>query len=107
METLIERLEVLKSNGYNLDFRVDDKGCLAYSLPSSKNSGRLNATDAIIDSTHRIESDSDPTHQTVVYAISSKEENLKGVLINSFGPYSESDKNSIIEQIPVNKTSKP
>lgn len=48
--------------------------------------------------THRIESDSDPMHQSILYAIACEKPEIKGVLINSYGPYSDAETNNFLEK---------
>jgi hypothetical protein len=94
---LIEKLDELKSDGY-----IDDLNIRKGSLYSSENY-MLPIKNVRIDKTCRIEDDSDPTHQTVVYALSCEKPDVKGVLINSYGPYSEPDKDMLIDEIAKNK----
>ncbi|MEZ4873103.1 MAG: hypothetical protein R2827_12860 [Bdellovibrionales bacterium] len=93
MENIVECLEKLKREGYHDNLTVDN-GCL-YS--SDKLLLPLNFCS--IDRTYRIEGDSDPMHQTVIYAISCDRPRKTGVIVNSHGAYSEPDKDKIIEKI--------
>lgn len=42
-----------------------------------------------IDKYYRFEQDTNPDDESIIYAISSDKYNLKGILINSYGIYSE------------------
>jgi len=93
METLVERLNKLKELGYTENFTVRDGQLLnGNSQPAEPNALK-------IDDTYRIEDDSDPTHQTIIYALSSKDQAVKGVLVDSYGPDSSSEKTEVIETI--------
>ncbi|MCB0420113.1 MAG: hypothetical protein KDD61_03905 [Bdellovibrionales bacterium] len=93
MESLIERINLLKTEGYEDNLLIQN-GTLR-----SESGQSLNVSDTAIDQTYRIEDDSDPTHQTVIYAVTCKNPNIKGIIINSFGPISEPEKDQIIEQL--------
>lgn len=93
METLIERLDKLKVDGYTDNLSVAKQSLY------SQNDVKLPKENLKIDCVYRIEDDSDPTHQTVIYALTCSQPPVKGVLINSFGPYSEENKDQFIESL--------
>jgi hypothetical protein len=49
-----------------------------------------------IDAVFRFDVMSDPSDQAVLYAIHSKKTGLKGILVNSFGLYSEPATNEMV-----------
>ncbi len=49
-----------------------------------------------IDATKRIEDDSDPNNQSIVYGVRSLDGKFKGLVINGFGLNSDLDKDSFI-----------
>lgn len=83
MESLTERIRILENQGYLDNFRVL-KGhlCLGQEI-------KFINDDVNLDATYRIEADSDPNNQSIVFAISCKNPETKGLLINSFGVYSD------------------
>lgn len=93
METVTERLKLLEDLGYDKDLEVFE--------------GELHTTEHTllplsyvhIDNIYRIEDDSDPTNQTIIYAIHCTKPETKGVLIDAFGLYTEGDKAEIIEKL--------
>ncbi|CAN5629526.1 hypothetical protein BH11BAC2_BH11BAC2_15480 [soil metagenome] len=56
-----------------------------------------------IDEFYRFEGDSDPGDEMIVYAISSAEKGIKGILVNAFGPYSDAVTDALIEKLKVHK----
>ena len=91
---MLERLKKLKSKGYSRDFLVNSKGeleCLNGDAVSSKGIS--------IDDVYRIEDDSDPTHQAIIYAISCSSPKMKGTLVDSYGPNSDQQKDRFINKI--------
>ena len=86
-ETLSEALNDLRKRGFTYDFNVDDN-CLF----CSDNNLKLKPEEFEIVEYHRFEGESDPSDNSIVYAIISNKYNLKGVLVNGYGIYS--DKNT-------------
>jgi hypothetical protein len=87
---LVEATNDLMKRGYteNLSLEgdtVDDK---------DKNI-RMTADDIEIDEFYRFEGASNPDDMSIVYAVTSKKYNLKGVLINAFGTYANDSSSAI------------
>ncbi len=80
--TLVEILEKLRKEGYTEDFNIRfdslicDKACL---LPQEFE----------VDQTFRFEGNTNPSDEAILYAISSKSGDIKGVLVNSYGVYAD------------------
>lgn len=83
----------MSAEGYSENFLVRE-GDL-YTSAGTK----IPVEDVAIDSTFRIESDSDPTHQSVIYALSCAKIGLKGTIVNSFGTYSEPEKDRLMQKL--------
>lgn len=82
--SLIDAINTYKSEGYTEDFNLK-QNCLscrngAYSIFHNEFN---------IDKFYRFEADTDPDEQSIIYAISSPKYQLKGILINAYGIYSE------------------
>lgn len=76
-DTVTEAMADLKKQGYTIDFSIlTEKQCLICHLTSTV----LSPDDFEIDSFYRFEGDTDPGDQMIVYAISSKKNNLKGLV---------------------------
>jgi hypothetical protein len=94
--TLTEALNALKEEGYTEDFNLleDCMECQARTI-------RLFAQDFHVDKWYRFEDNNDPSDQAIVYAISSDKHSLKGVLVNSYGIYSDSGANALLDKLKV------
>jgi EAL domain-containing protein (putative c-di-GMP-specific phosphodiesterase class I) len=93
-ETLTEAIAALKQQGYTEDFNLKENclECIAGRqelLPNEFN----------IDKSFRFDVDEDPSDQAVLYAISSTVHNLKGLLVNGYGIYSDDVSNEMLEKL--------
>lgn len=93
MESVSERLNILFKRGYKCNFTIKE-GHLYY---DEKN--RIESDHIHLDNTFRIEDDSDPNSQTVIYAISSNLPDVKGVVVDSFGLYSDPEKIKFVQSL--------
>lgn len=80
MTTLSEITNMLKEQGYNIDFNLKES-C----IECSSNYLKIFPREFIIDKHYRFEGISDPADEAIVYAISSPKYNLKDVLVNGYG----------------------
>jgi hypothetical protein len=93
-ETLSEAIIALKQQGYTEDFNLKENclECIAGKqelLPHEFN----------IDKSFRFDVDEDPSDQAVLYAISSEMHNVKGLLVNGYGIYSDDMSNGMLEKL--------
>jgi hypothetical protein len=91
---LVEATNDLMKRGYteNLSLEgdtVDDK---------DKNI-HMTADDIEIDEFYRFEGASNPDDMSIVYAVTSKKYNLKGVLVNAFGTYADNSSSAILAKL--------
>lgn len=91
MDTLVDVLKTLHSRGYTSDFNIDP-------LKSEllNNPGKF-----VIDKVYRFEGMTDPEDESVVFAISSPEKCIKGVLVNAFGVYADAWVDKILPKIKI------
>ncbi|WP_235932978.1 phosphoribosylpyrophosphate synthetase [Acidiluteibacter ferrifornacis] len=95
-ETVTEALHDLAQNGYTFDFSIsDEKDCII----CEKHDVQLSDEDFEIDAVYRFEGMNDPGDSMIVYAISSAKFNLKGVVVNGYGVYSNSSAAKIVEKL--------
>ena len=83
-ETLVEAISDLQKQGYTADLNLQ-QNCLEVN-----NSIKLHPEDFHVDAFFRFEENTDPDEQAILYAISAPALNIKGLLVNAYGIYSES-----------------
>jgi len=93
-ETLSEAIEALKEQGYTEDFNIHDN-----ILKSSNGNHQFRHTEFVIDKSFRFDVNEDPSDQAMVYAISSAGKDVKGIMVNGYGIYSEDSTNDILEKL--------
>lgn len=84
MTTLTEVLNKLRAEGYTEDFNLQ-KNCLVC------RDGHFSVLhdEFVIDHVYRFEGDTDPGDEATLYAISSPKYDIKGVLVNGAGIYTD------------------
>ncbi len=81
-DTLSEAVNDLIKRGYVEDFLLmKEKDCLVCNNKSLE----LSPDDFVIDEIHRFEGMTDPSDESILFAISSTSHGLKGLVINSYG----------------------
>ncbi|MBL0232687.1 MAG: phosphoribosylpyrophosphate synthetase [Chitinophagaceae bacterium] len=83
--TLSETMNDLRKQGYNEDFNLR-QSC----LECGEKMLSLSADDFKVDQFFRFEGETDPSDESILYAISSERFGIKGLLVNGYGIYSES-----------------
>ena len=93
-ETLSEAITALKHQGYTEDFNLKENylECIA-------GKKELLPHEFIIDKSFRFDVDENPSDQAVLYAISSPKHNIKGLLVNGYGLYSDDSSNEILKKL--------
>ena len=94
MKTVSELMEKLREEGYIHDFRIEN------GIICNSDGMGYKPEDVIIEKTQRYEGDSDPSDNSIIYAITAKD-GEKGVLLDSYGAYSDPEVAKIIAAIPV------
>lgn len=85
-------VESLKAQGYTDELTVTDDGLFNNAAP-------LDPTVFTIDSFHRFEGPSDPSDMSIVYAISSEQLNLKGLLVGDYGANAQSFVHKMVQPL--------
>ena|ERR1043166_3729398 len=99
---LIEAIEGLRKQGYTEDFNLREN-CIV-----GKNEHyKLFHDDFTVDKYFRFEGDTDPSEQSIIYAISSEKHDVKGILINSYGVYSDAIADDLMETLKATGKIKP
>ena len=94
--TLSETMNDLRKEGYTEDFNL-----LQDCLECRNRQFKVFANEFKVDKYYRFEGQSDPGDSAILYAISSDRYNLKGVLVNAYGIYSEPLTDEMLEKMQV------
>ncbi len=81
-DTVSAAVNGLKKRGFNTDFNLTENCIVCHQ-------DKFDPADFEIVEVYRFEGNTDPADEAVVYGIESKT-GLKGVLVNAYGPYSDS-----------------
>ena len=98
-DTVSEAINDLARRGYTTDFEILKE---AECLICNKTAEQLSPDEFEIDETYRFEGNTDPRDEMIVFAISSINNNLKGIVVNAYGMYSDSATSKIVERL-INK----
>lgn len=96
--TLSEAINDLAKRGYTTNFNIEND-CIV----CAENMLRLYPEEFTIDEVHRFQEMSDLDNESILYAISSSQHQLKGVLVNAYGIYSETATTELIEKLSENR----
>jgi hypothetical protein len=78
-DTLSQRIEDLRKNGYSTDFNLEDE-----KISNNSNSLIYQVDQLHIDKVYRFEGTSNPDDNSILYAITA-DDDVKGVLVDGFG----------------------
>jgi hypothetical protein len=92
--TLSEAMRSLREHGYTVDFNLQDDH-----LTCNSGARKFYADDFKVENVFRFDVSSDPGDQSVLYAITACDGEVKGLLVNGYGIYSESASNRILEKL--------
>ena len=95
-DTLTEAISDLKARGYDRDFNLRDAFIQCGSSGKELLPGEFEITEV-----YRFEGDTDPGDELVLYAIESKGGEMKGTLVNAYGPYANTTSNELIARLNV------
>jgi hypothetical protein len=93
MDTLSERMNYLRENGYREEFKVAGN-----KLQTCDGSQSFSPNQIKIMEHYRFEGESDPGDSTVLYAIET-DSGIKGILSDAFGVYSDPEQVSFMQKI--------
>lgn len=100
--TLSGTINQLRKEGYVEDFNLR-QNC----LQCGNGNVELFPDDFKIDKYFRFEGESNPSDQAILYAISSDRYELKGVLVNAYGIYSEPMTDEMLKKLEMRNHSNP
>jgi hypothetical protein len=95
-ETVSEAVNDLKKRGYTADLSMEaERECLVCQGSATE----LSPENFTIDEVYRFEGMTDPGDEMIVYAISSSDKQLKGIVVNAFGIYSSYRSSKLVEHL--------
>lgn len=95
-ETLSACVDHYVARGYTADFLIpEDKNCLI----CVHNNQELAPEEFEIDEIYRFEGMTDPEDSSIVFAISSKDNSIKGLVINGYGATFSSKNAQLVEHL--------
>ncbi len=95
-DTASEAINDLAKRGYTTDFQLMiESECLVCHQTSTY----LSPDDFEINEIYRFEGNSDPGDEMIVFAISSTKNDVKGIVVNAYGMYSDAATSSIIKRL--------
>jgi len=94
--SLVEAINGLRKEGYTEDFNLRQ-----HCLECRDGQYQVFHDEFEVDKYYRFDVASDAADQSVIYAISSPRHGLKGVLINSYGIYSEPLTDEMLDKLKV------
>lgn len=94
--TLSGTMNELRKEGYTEDFNLQ-QNC----LECRDGQFKVFADEFKVDKFFRFEGASNPSDSSILYAISSESKNLKGLLVNGYGIYSDAVTDEMIEKLNV------
>ena len=97
MTTVTEVINSLRKQGYLEDFNLQ-QNCLV----CREGHYSVFHNEFVIDKVYRFEGDSDPADEATVYAISCPKYDIKGVLVNGAGIYTDDLTNEMLETLKIN-----
>lgn len=96
--TLSETMNQLRKEGYVEDFNLSEN-C----IHCREGKLKLFTEDFKIDKYYRFEGETNPSDESILYAISSDKYNLKGVLVNAYGIYSEPVTDEMLAKLEIRR----
>lgn len=100
--TLFEAVNDLQRRGY-----TDDLALGGHCVVCNTRGVSLDPEQFEIDEFHRFEGMSDPDDQSIVYAISSTDGQIKGILVNGYGPAASSLTQQMVRKLATHPGGRP
>lgn len=95
-DTVSEAINDLMQRGYTKDFNIiADQECLI----CNKSGVVLSPDEFEIDEVYRFEGMTDPGDEMIIFALSAKMFNAKGILVNAYGLYADGKTSKMIERL--------
>ncbi|TWR31144.1 glycosyltransferase family 1 protein [Mucilaginibacter pallidiroseus] len=93
-ETLVDATNDLTKRGYDANLSLEGD-----TIDDKAQDIHMTADDFEIDEFYRFEGQSNPDDMSIVYGISSRKYNLKGILVNAYGTYADDSSSAIAAKL--------
>jgi hypothetical protein len=93
-DNIVDATNDLMKRGYDKNLSLEGD-----TVDDKEDDIKMTADDFEIDEFYRFEGESNPDDMSIVYAVTSKKYNLKGVLVNSFGTYANNSASAIVAKL--------
>lgn len=97
-DTLSAATTDLVKRGYSLEFTLKPD-CLYCEI----NGAQLSPDEFMIDEVYRFEGDTDPADESIVYAVSSNDGTVKGVLVDAYGTYADTASEELVSKLQIKR----
>ena len=97
-DTVSTALNTLKERGYTTDFNIAFDKIICKETNACLNPGEFEITEV-----YRFEGETNPSDEAVVYAVESKDEKMKGTLVNAYGTYADAMSDQMIKKLSMNR----
>ncbi|MBL1232556.1 MAG: phosphoribosylpyrophosphate synthetase [Vicingaceae bacterium] len=94
--TLSEAINDLTKKGYTVNFNIK-QDC----IECAENNLQLQPDEFEIDEVYRFQEMSDVDNESILYAISSTNKNVKGLLVNAYSIYADTASTKLIEKLNI------
>ena len=96
--TLSEAISDLAKKGYTFNFNIKND-C----IECAENNLQLQPDEFEIDEVHRFQEMSDVDNESILYAISSTQNNVKGLLVNAYSIYADTASTTLVAKLSLAK----
>lgn len=97
-DTVSIALNSLKERGYTTDFNIAFDKIICKETNACLNPGEFEITEV-----YRFEGETNPSDEAVVYAVESKDEKMKGTLVNAYGIYADAMSDEMIKKLSMHR----
>ena len=96
--TLSETINALVAVGYDVDLNVKEDCLICHEFDQS-----FSPEEFEIDKVYRFDGATNPDDESIVYAISSQKFDVKGVLVNGYGPSADEATSKLVERLATHR----
>jgi hypothetical protein len=101
-DTLSQAVNGLQARGY-----VDELSLREECVVCNGSSTALHPEEFTIDEFHRFEGDTNPSDESIVYAIRSEKHGVKGILVNAYGPDASALNQAMVAKLATHPPDRP